>query len=111
MHTPDAVADDVPVQTEPAPAAPLPRIDVALVDRLLAVVSRCEAVTRRDVVRLTAAIADVPYYGAEGFVTDVVQWSTHRGDEAMPAGILVDALLDLRHSLAPAPESVSRTRQ
>jgi hypothetical protein len=109
MQTPDTVVDAAPARRPSDLPVPLVRIDVALVDRLLTVVSRREAVSRRDTVELTAALADVPFFSAEGFVTDLVRWSSHRGDEVIPASTLVDALLDLRRSLtAPTLESAAR---
>jgi hypothetical protein len=75
------------------------RIDLALVDGLLALLGGRRVVTRREAVLFTVMLTRAPYYVAEGFVTDLVKWPGHPGNEQTESPPLVDALLDLRTTL------------
>jgi hypothetical protein len=99
MHTPDARLDasSAPSDREvPLPPDLFVRVDLALVDRLLAIVGRCARVSYDDVVLATVALAPSSYYAAEAFVTDLASWPADRARATTPVQPLVDALLDLR---------------
>ena len=96
---------DVPINAEAVPTTDEADtlwigIDVTLVDGLLAFLGRRRFITRRHLVLATATLARASYYAAEGFVTDLGEWSMNPSDEVVPVAPLIDALLDLRGEVA-----------
>jgi hypothetical protein len=80
------------------------RIDVALVDRLLAFIAGRRSITRLAFVSAVAVIGRVAVPHAEGFVTDLAHRASSNDSEVLSVPLLTDALLDLRADLEAVGE-------